>query len=136
MVLTSLATSILNRLIGNYVVGFGSSDVKFSLSGEIELKNLQLKPTAFESSGLPIRIAHGSIGKLFLKVPWSSLGTQHASVQIEDINIVIVPYTPTKDDVCFFSKLLYITQFFLTFSFLSTILLKWKELFNPANNIN
>lgn len=32
-------------------------------SGKIDLENVKIKPSAFEGTGLPLNIVHGSIGK-------------------------------------------------------------------------
>jgi hypothetical protein len=99
MVLDGLASSILNRILGDYVSGFDSSNVKFSFSGELTLHNLQLKSSALDRLGLPVRVRAGTLSKLYLQVPWRSLGSQPAIVKIESLNILAVPASRSKDDV-------------------------------------
>ena len=40
---------------------------------------------------LPIEVVAGSIGKISLKIPWSSLATNPVVVTLEDIYLVALP---------------------------------------------
>jgi vacuolar protein sorting-associated protein 13A/C len=40
---------------------------------------------------LPIEVVSGSIGKISLKIPWSSLATSPVMVTLEDVYIVALP---------------------------------------------
>lgn len=98
--LDGLASTLLNRLLGEYVTGFETANVKFSLSGELTLNNLQLKSSALDKLGLPVKVKAGSLSKLFLQVPWRSLGSQPAIVSIEGLYILACPASRSKNDVC------------------------------------
>lgn len=99
MVLDGIASSLLNRLLGDFVTGFESSNVKFSLSGELTLHNLQLKSTALDKLGLPIRVRAGCLKTLQLRVPWRSLGSQPAEVVINGLYILAEPASRSRSDV-------------------------------------
>lgn len=62
MVLESLAASILDRYLGQYVSGFSKENLKFSVaSGEAKLENLVLKKEALEELELPVTVKAGTI---------------------------------------------------------------------------
>lgn len=99
MVLDGIASSLLNRLLGDFVTGFESANVKFSLSGELKLHNLQLKSNALDKLGLPIRVRASTLSTLQLRVPWRNLGSQPALVNIEGLYILAAPASRSRDDV-------------------------------------
>lgn len=91
--LEGVASAILGKILGDYVTGFESKNLKFSFSGELELSNLQLKRSALDGLDLPISIKSGFLSKLFLSVPWRSLGSQPAIIRIEKIFVLVGPAT-------------------------------------------
>lgn len=59
----------LNRYLGSYVYGLDPQSLKVSVfSGDVVLKNLQLKPSALADLNLPVTVKSGLLGKLTLKV--------------------------------------------------------------------
>ena len=59
----------LNKYLGQYVYNVDASALKVSiLKGNVELRNLQLKPEALNSLSLPITVKSGLLGSLKLKV--------------------------------------------------------------------
>ena len=99
MFLDGIASSLLSRLLGDFVTGFENSNVKFSLSGELTLTNLQLKQSALDKLRLPIKVKAGTLSKLHLRVPWRSLGSQPAVVDIDGLFLLVTPATRSQDDV-------------------------------------
>jgi len=99
MVLDAIASSLLNRLLGDFITGFESANVKFSLSGELTLHNLQLKSSALDKLGLPIHVLAGTLSTLNLRVPWRNLGSQPAVVNIDGLYVLAAPVTRSRDDV-------------------------------------
>lgn len=99
MLLDGIASSLLNRLLGDFVTGFENSNVKFSLSGDLTLTNLQLKDSALDKISLPIKVKAGTLSKLHLRVPWRNLGSQPALINVEGLYILAVPATRSKEDV-------------------------------------
>lgn len=95
--LNKAAGSLLNRLLGDYVANIDSKNVSFSLSGEITLHNLQLKSSALDSLGLPIKVRAGTISKLHLQVPWRN--SKPAIINIEGLYILAGPSTRSSEDV-------------------------------------
>lgn len=94
--LEGLASSLIAKILGDYVEAVDTKNLRFSLSGELELVNLQLKKSALRSLNLPITVKEGFISKLFLSVPWRSLGSQPAIIKIGKIFVLAEPAAATK----------------------------------------
>ena len=59
----------LNQYLGKYVYGLDPESLKISVwRGDVELRNLQLKPEALQELNLPIIVRAGLLGRLTLKV--------------------------------------------------------------------
>jgi hypothetical protein len=59
----------LNKYLGRYVSGLDAESLKISVwKGDVELRNLLLKPEALAGLNLPITVKSGLLGKLTLKV--------------------------------------------------------------------
>jgi hypothetical protein len=89
--LEGVASAILAKVLGDYVTGFESKNLKFSFSGELELSNLQLKRSALDGLDLPISVKSGFLSKLYLSIPWRALGSQPAIIRIEKIFVLAGP---------------------------------------------
>ena len=59
-------------------------------SGDASLKNLQIKPDAFSKLNLPITIKEGTLQKLSISIPWTSLKSQSVKIYLEDLHILVV----------------------------------------------
>jgi vacuolar protein sorting-associated protein 13A/C len=58
----------LNQYLGRYVSGLDAESLKISVwKGDVELRNLLLKPEALAGLNLPITVKSGLLGKLTLK---------------------------------------------------------------------
>jgi hypothetical protein len=95
--LNKAAGTLLNKLLGDYISNIDSGNVSFSLSGELTLHNLQLKSSALDKLGLPIKVKAGSISRLHLEVPWRD--SRPAIVNIEGLYILACPSTRSSEDV-------------------------------------
>ena len=59
----------LNQYLGRYVKGLDPQALRISVfKGDLELRNLQLKPEALNKLNLPITVKAGLLGSLKLKV--------------------------------------------------------------------
>ena len=59
----------LRQYLGRYVDGLDADALKISVwAGDIELRNLSLKPEALADLELPVTVKAGLLGKLTLKV--------------------------------------------------------------------
>jgi vacuolar protein sorting-associated protein 13A/C len=61
----------LKQYLGKYVDGLDADALKISVwAGDVELRNLSLKPEALADLDLPVTVRAGLLGKLTLKVKW------------------------------------------------------------------
>lgn len=79
----------LTSLFGEYVDGLSSESLKLSVwNGVVELENLSIKPEGFDKFELPF-VVTGSIGKLVVNVPWTSLGSTPVRVEVRDVFLLV-----------------------------------------------
>ncbi|KAK4883024.1 hypothetical protein RN001_006343 [Aquatica leii] len=90
--LESVVARLLNQLLGKYVVDLDTENLNVGIfSGQVQLTDLQLKPEALYELNLPIRVKIGTIGKIWLKIPWNVLWNEPVIVTIEDVLITAEP---------------------------------------------
>ena len=66
--------------------GIDKTELKISvLSGEVNLRRLQLKPEAVERLNLPVELTRGIVGSLRIKIPWAKLGKEPVVVTISEV---------------------------------------------------
>eukprot|EP00879_Flechtneria_rotunda_P014384 GHRR01015031.1.p1 GENE.GHRR01015031.1~~GHRR01015031.1.p1 ORF type:complete len:739 (+),score=279.88 GHRR01015031.1:222-2438(+) len=83
---------VLQRYLGKYVYGLDAESLKISVwRGDVELRNLRLKPEALEELNLPITVKSGLLGRLTLKVPWTKLGQEPVVAEFDRLYIVAGP---------------------------------------------
>ncbi|XP_042486677.1 uncharacterized protein LOC122066914 [Macadamia integrifolia] len=88
---------LLQRYLGNYVRGLNKEALKISVwQGDVELKNMQLKPEALNALKLPVKVKAGFLGSVRLKVPWSRLGQEPVLVYLDSIFILAEPATQVE----------------------------------------
>lgn len=140
MVFESTLSSVLNKFLGDFVENLDGKQLSlgiwggiffqhffpnkiliFRFLGDVELRNLIIKPSALDDLDLPIQIVYGSIGKyiikllfsvpifklvlgkLLLKIPWKSLYSSPWVIEVDDILVLTVPnqqvkYDPIKEE--------------------------------------
>ena len=87
--------NILNKVLGSWIEDLNSEQFSLSIfSGTVELENLKLKPDIFQVLGLPIKLLTSKIGRIQIKIPWSSWYSNPLVVNIEDLNIFLAPNSP------------------------------------------
>ena len=97
-------TNILNSYLGEVVEDLDVDNLGIgALNGDILLIDLKLRPDALAYLELPIEVKYGSIGKLSLKIPWTSLNTSPVVVTLQDVFLVAAPlnhrpYNRHKDE--------------------------------------
>uniref|UniRef100_A0A1J3IIE4 Putative vacuolar protein sorting-associated protein 13A n=1 Tax=Noccaea caerulescens TaxID=107243 RepID=A0A1J3IIE4_NOCCA len=88
---------LLQRYLGNYVRGLNKEALKISVwQGDVELKNMQLKPEALNALKLPVKVKAGFLGSVKLKVPWSRLGQEPVVVYLDRIYVLAEPATDVE----------------------------------------
>lgn len=86
---TIVATQALTKLFGEYVDGLNSESLRVSVwNGTVELDNLGIRPEALDKLELPFKVS-GSIGKLRVNVPWTSLHRSPVQVDIQDVFLLV-----------------------------------------------
>jgi len=94
-----LVTWALSKVLGKYVENFDSSKLKISLyKGNVELKDLVLRPSALEELRLPVAVKWGKLGTLKLSVSWQSLLKKPISVLVDEVYLLAVPGTDVPYD--------------------------------------
>jgi hypothetical protein len=99
--LESVVSRLLERILGEYVEGFQAGNVNLSLftsQSGITLKNLAVKRDAINRLlALPMRVLHGSVGRIELTIPWTSLGSSPTVVRISDVFVLAGPNVGASD---------------------------------------
>ncbi|XP_028969113.1 vacuolar protein sorting-associated protein 13 [Galendromus occidentalis] len=99
MVFESVVVDVLNRFLGSYVENLDPSQLKIGIfGGDVDLKDLIIKPSALDDLNLPFQVTYGFIKKLTLKIPWKDLYGAPVVASIDGVYAVIVPSTSTKYD--------------------------------------
>jgi hypothetical protein len=62
-------------------------------SGELELRDLALKPHALAELQLPVAVASGSVARVLVRVPWNQLGSASVTITLEGVSALVVPNT-------------------------------------------
>jgi vacuolar protein sorting-associated protein 13A/C len=88
----SLLLNVLVDVLGQYVEGLTKENLKLGVwSGKIEFFNLKLKDSALDQLNLPIQVKKGSLKRLSVKVPWTSLESKPVEVEIDGLYLLACP---------------------------------------------
>ncbi|KAL3479124.1 hypothetical protein BJX99DRAFT_255899 [Aspergillus californicus] len=94
--LEGLVANLLNRFLGIYVKNFDATQLNIGIwSGDVKLRNLELRREALDQLRLPLNVVEGHVGELTLSIPWSNLRGKPVKVDIEDVFLLAAP----KEDV-------------------------------------
>lgn len=90
--LEGLVANLLNRFLGMYVKNFDPKQLNVGIfSGDVKLRNLELRREALDQLHLPINVVDGRLGELTLSIPWSNLRGKPVKVNIEDVFLLAAP---------------------------------------------
>ncbi|KAG8628535.1 hypothetical protein KVT40_004408 [Elsinoe batatas] len=90
--LEGLVAQLLNRFLGMYVRNFDPKQLNVGIwSGDVKLRNLELRREALDQLKLPINVIEGHVGVLTLSIPWSNLRGKPVRVNIEDVFLLAAP---------------------------------------------
>ncbi|EXJ82284.1 hypothetical protein A1O3_06097 [Capronia epimyces CBS 606.96] len=90
--LEGLVANLLNRFLGMYVKNFDPKQLNVGIwSGDVKLRNLELRREALDQLHLPINVVEGRLGELTLSIPWSNLRGKPVKVNIEDVFLLSAP---------------------------------------------
>lgn len=90
--LEGLVAGLLNRFLGMYVKNFDPTQLKVGIwSGDVKLRDLELRKEALDQLKLPINVVEGHLGQLTLTIPWSNLRGAPVKIYIEDVYLLASP---------------------------------------------
>lgn len=90
--LEGLVSNLLNRFLGMYVQNFDPKQLNVGIwSGDVKLRDLELRREALDQLHLPINVVEGHLGSLTLQIPWSNLRGKPVRVNIEDVYLLAAP---------------------------------------------
>jgi len=90
--LEGLVANLLNRFLGIYVKNFDATQLNIGIwSGDVKLRNLELRREALDQLRLPLNVVEGHLGELTLSIPWSNLRGKPVKVEIEDVFLLAAP---------------------------------------------
>jgi Vacuolar sorting-associated protein 13, N-terminal/N-terminal region of Chorein or VPS13 len=93
----SIVLGILMETLGEFVE-ISREKLKMAVwSGEIELRDLGLKSGALASLDLPVNVFHGSLSRLKIAIPWTSLGKSSTTIEMEGL----IAYVGPAEDASF-----------------------------------
>ncbi|KAI9788366.1 MAG: hypothetical protein M1816_006969 [Peltula sp. TS41687] len=97
--LEGLVASLLNRFLGMYIRNFDAKQLNVGIwSGDVTLRNLELRREALDQLRLPVNVVEGHLGLLTLSIPWSNLKGKPVKVFIEDIYLLAAPKEESSYD--------------------------------------
>ena len=90
--LEGLVATLLNRFLGMYVKNFDPKQLQVGIwSGEVQLKNLELRREALDQLKLPVNVVEGHLGQLTMRIPLSNLRGSPVKINIEDVFLLAAP---------------------------------------------
>ncbi|CAG8555201.1 10349_t:CDS:10 [Paraglomus brasilianum] len=97
--LESLVANVLNRVLGAYVSNLENNQLNIAIwSGDVVLKNLQLKKEALDKFDLPVDVLEGYLGELTLNIPWANLRNKPVRAIVKDVYLLAVPKAESEYD--------------------------------------
>lgn len=97
--LEGLVASLLNRFLGMYIRNFDPKQLNVGIwSGDVVLRDLELRKEALDQLKLPINVVEGHLGALTISIPWSNLRGQPVKVFIEDVFLLAAPKEDAEYD--------------------------------------
>ena len=77
--------------LGDYV-DLSRENLKMAVwSGDIELRNLNIKSNAFDKLDIPVNVLNGSLSSLRVAIPWKRLGETPVRVTLEGLYVLLGP---------------------------------------------
>ena len=97
--LEGVLSDVLTRVLGKYVRDLNPEDLRVAVwGGDVELKNLQLKPEALDDMAVPLSMRGGVIGSLSMTVPWHNFINAPLQLRLSDVSIIVQSRTEQKWD--------------------------------------
>ena len=85
-----LITDLLNTVLGAFVEDIDKDQLGASIfSGKILLTNSRLKKNLFDSTGLPLKLQCGMIGRIFVKIPLWDMFKSPLVIEVSDVIAIV-----------------------------------------------
>ncbi|KAK2195990.1 bifunctional Vacuolar protein sorting-associated protein 13-like [Babesia duncani] len=94
-----LVKRLLETYLAPYVDGIKQNLQLAVWSGDIILENLTVKHNISAVLALPFTLLHGKIGKINIKIPWASIGTNPVKINVDSVYLCIKGRTDPRPDV-------------------------------------
>src|SRR5690349_9332977 len=92
-------STLLNLFLGMYVQNFDPKQLNVGIwSGDVALRNLELRREALDQLKLPLNVVEGHLGLLTLSIPWSNLRGKPVKINISDVYLLAAPRTDAEVD--------------------------------------
>eukprot|EP00003_Mantamonas_plastica_P024283 TRINITY_DN4495_c0_g2_i2.p1 TRINITY_DN4495_c0_g2~~TRINITY_DN4495_c0_g2_i2.p1 ORF type:complete len:147 (+),score=27.23 TRINITY_DN4495_c0_g2_i2:61-441(+) len=89
--------NILNQYLGQYVQDLNTDSLNIAVwSGDVVLKNLEIKKDCLDQFRLPISVIKGHVGEVKMTVPWSSLASSPVVLTFNNLFLHVVPQGEIK----------------------------------------
>jgi len=89
MVFEGIVADLVVKHLGTYVRDLNKEQLKIGVfSGNVVLRNLEIRGEALQSLNLPVIVKKGILGKLEVHVPWKNLKSQPVVVQLDNVFIL------------------------------------------------
>lgn len=84
--ISNIVAKILNRTLCSFIDNIKSDQLNISLfKGTVNLKDLSLKKTVLDNLPLPFRLEYGYVGKIFMDIPITNIGSSPVKIEISDV---------------------------------------------------
>jgi vacuolar protein sorting-associated protein 13A/C len=88
----SLLANLLDKYASQYLEGIDSKSANLSIwKGDVSLRNLKVKTSAFDELKLPVTVLYGYLEELTLQIPWKDLKTKPVNVILKGLYVVLAP---------------------------------------------
>eukprot|EP00667_Euglena_gracilis_P018792 EG_transcript_20006 len=98
--LSGILASTLSRVCGQYLEDLDAKDLSLSIrNGVVELHDLRVKRDALDQLGLPLSIVQGTVKRLVVHIPWTSLRSKPLVIEVDSVDLVATerPIPPDFD---------------------------------------
>ena len=88
--ISSIVAKILNRTLNSFIDDLTSDQLNISLfSGVVNLENVSVKKTVLDNFPMPFRLEYGTIGRIYVDVPMTSIGSSPVVVEVSDVYVLL-----------------------------------------------
>ena len=88
--ISSIVAKILNRTLNSFIDDLTSDQLNISLfSGVVNLENVSVKKTVLDNFPMLFRLEYGTIGRIYVDVPMTSIGSSPVVVEVSDVYVLL-----------------------------------------------